>query len=202
MFETLKWEIGARMSGLFGGSASNSNITLEGMAQALEEMNLEYRYVPSFKILGSPEDEAKAYAVVVIRANKAGVELSKDNIDKLVEVTRKDKETVEGAIEKWLLIKFLHYEKQLSLKDMKLVYIVQEALYDEDQKNDLDDVAKTTGIPLDVVRNIDSMMEEFLSKWSLTPQAPDGGSNQKKKPPKTKPIAVGDPNSSQGSPTP
>lgn len=147
-----------------GGSASNSNITLEGLAQVLEEMSLEGRYTPSFKMLGSPEDEAKAYAVVVIRANRAGIELSKDNIDKLVEVTRKDKETVEGAIEKWLLIEFLHYEKQLSLKDMKTAYAVQEALYNDDQKNDLDDVAKTTGIPLDVVKKMDGILSEFSEK--------------------------------------
>lgn len=204
MFEGLKWELGARMSGLFGGSASNSNITLSGMAGALEEMNLESKYIPSFRHLGSPEDEAREFATVVVRAEKAGVELNKQNIDRLVEVTRKDREIVEGAITKRLLIKFLYFEKHLSLTDLDTVYTVQEALYNDDQKNDLDDVAKTTGIPLDVVRDIDNMMEEFLAKWSVAPsQSITGDSgNQKKKQPKTKPITVGDPNASQGTPTP
>lgn len=147
-----------------GGSASNSNVTLSGLAQALEEMNLETRYIPSFKCLGSSEDEARSFATVVVRAEKAGVELNKQNIDKLVKVTRKDRETVNGAIVKWLLVKFLYFEKHLSLRDMETAYAVQEALYNDDQKNDLDDVAKTTGIPFDVVQKMDGILSEFSEK--------------------------------------
>lgn len=206
MFEGLKWELGARMPRLFGGNSSGltlDNLMLLGKLDT-NEFSFCISWSPDFKRLGASEKDAYKCARVVYLAHKMNMELIKDNTQNLETVSGYDTDLIEDAITKWLLIKFMRDEKQLLAKDIELTYKVQEALYDGDQKNDLDDVSKATGIPLDVVRNIDNMMEEFLSKWSVGPQTPtgDNGGNQKRKPPKTKPIAVGDPNASQGTPTP
>ena len=205
MFETLKWELEACVPKLFNGNSSG--LTLDDL-MPLGQLDIgEFRFCISrasdFKRLGASEKDAYKCARVIYLAQKMDAELSKDNAHNLETVSGYDTDLIEDAITKWLLIKFLRDEKHMLAKDIELTYKVQEALYNGDQKNDLDDVSRITGIPLDVVRNIDNIMEEFLAKWSVTPQAPAGdGCTQKKKPPKTKPITVGDPNSSQGSPTP
>lgn len=210
MFESFLWETGAILNSTIGnfcsrgtssGIGKNPIAMMDAIAIGLDEFTKIHDYYPSFMELGSPKDEAIAFARIIIRADTAGIELTESNIDRLEPVTRYNKKTMQEAMIKWLLVKFLRREKKLSLADLGIVYKVQEALYSGDQKNDLDDVSKTTGIPLDVVRNIDNMMEEFLSKWSVGPQTPtgDNGGNPKKKPPKTKPITVDDPNGPQGS---
>lgn len=206
MFETLKWEIEARVPKLFGGNSSGLNLdNLMPLSQLdIGEFRFCISWASDFKRLGASEKDAYKCARVIYLAHKMDIELTKDNIHNLETVSGYDADLIDDAITKWLLIKFMRDEKHMLAKDIELTYKVQEALYNGDQKNDLDDVSKNTGIPLDVVRNIDNMMEEFLSKWSVgSPQAPTtNGGNPKKKPPKTKPITVDDPNGPQGSPTP
>lgn len=205
MFEGLKWELGARVSGLFGkNTASNSNVTLEGMVLALKIMNEIPRYTPALKRLGCVEEEAEKFAEILIRAETAGIALTRNNISDIEKVTGASTSDIENALLKWLFSRFLLLEKKMSLTDLEVVNAVHESLYNEGQKNDLDDVSNKIGIPLDVVRNIDSMTDEFLTRWNGQSGASQGsaGDGPKKKPPKTKPITVGDPNASQGSPTP
>ena len=215
MFEMLGWEIGALLGGILGGhgsgysssSSENPIKTVRQMGEQFINISMLYgnEYSPNFKALGCSEAEADIFALIIIKAKKAGLDIIKSNLDKISTVSGYDTDTVDNAIIKYLLDEFLTKEKGMTRADLRTVYTVQEALYRDDKKRDLDDVSKDTGIPLDVVRNIDNMMEEFLSKWSVgNPQAPtnNGGGTQKKKPPKTKPITVDDPNGSQGSPTP
>lgn len=147
-----------------GGSASNSNITLGGMALALEIMNEIPHYTPALRRLGSTDEEAKKFARILIRAEKAGIELTRNNISDIEKVTKASTSDIENALLKWLFSRFLLLEKKMSLTDLEVVYAVQESLYNGDQKNNLDDISAKTGIPLDVVRNIDSILSEFSEK--------------------------------------
>lgn len=201
MFETLRWELGAHMSGLFGGASSPSttNVTLSQAIEALDEMNLMSRYTPTFRRLVSSKEDVEKFSRILIRTKRAGIELTRDKIPDIEKATGFDSSDIEEAMMIWLLAIFLIGEKNLSLPDLEIVHAVQEALYNKGQKNDLDDVSTKTGIPLDIVQNIDAMMEEFLTQWNSNPQVPITGGNPKKKPPKTKPITVDDPNGSQGS---
>ena len=213
MFEQLGWEISALLGGILGGHGSGYSSSSENPIKTVRQMGEQFinismlygnEYSPNVKALGCSEKEADIFALIIIKAKKAGLDSIKSNLDKISAVSGYDTDTVDNAIVKYLLDSFLTKEKGMTRAELRTVYTVQEALYCQDQKNDLDDVAKTTGVPLDVVRNIDNIMEEFLSKWSVgSPQAPtNNDGNPKKKPPKTKPITVVDPNSSQGSPTP
>lgn len=203
MFETLRWELGARVSGLFGSASSSStNVTLSQAIEALDEMNLMSRYTPTFKRLVSSKEDVEKFSRILIRTNKAGIELTRDKIPDIEKATGFDSSDIEDAMMIWLLARFLAGEKKLSLTDLEVVHVVQEALYNEGQKNDLDDVSTKTGIPLNIVQDIDAMMEEFLTRWNSSAQLTINGGNQKKKPLKTKPITVGDPNASQGTPNP
>lgn len=158
-----------------GGSASkrleSSNNTKNGpfaavraISDGLEEITKLYDYVPGFRALGLSEDKATTLAQIIIRANKAGVELNEFNINKLEGVTGYNKTVIKEAIIKWRFIQFIKKEKKLSLDDQKVVFKVREALYSGNQKNDLDAVSAKTGIPLDLVQKMDGILSEFSEK--------------------------------------
>lgn len=217
MFENLMWELkGAASAGIMSlaktGKHDNGKGELKkgrfhGLNMAVKKLNVLDTFNRLIAI-GTPETEAEKDANLIFDCKYLGLDLLDDNcIDTIVSRTGFSKDDITEARYSFQLLAFLKENGITSLEDLEFVGMISSLLNTEQGGlKDCDTVAAEHGLPLESVIYVSSLLKKFgddVNQPLLAKQAPAGDSgNQKRKPPKTKPIAVGDPNVPQGAPTP